>query len=169
MGVPEKVLQVIREIMKGLKTQLEVKHDGKIKVLADGSTLEEDSYSPVGFCSTEVPVAMLLEQTDGYKVRKPGERNHKRTHCLFIDDLKVYQENHEKLEIANELIIKASMDTRAVYGVTKCAQIKFKNGKMIKGEGFKVLEDRIKALDPNQNAVYTFLGCEKREKLMLKR
>ena len=58
------------------------------------------------FCLPEVPVAMLLEQTDGYKMGKPGERNHKRTHYLFIDDLKVYQENHKKLEIANELLYR---------------------------------------------------------------
>ena len=32
MGVPDKVLQVIREIMKGWKTRLEVKDDGTIKV-----------------------------------------------------------------------------------------------------------------------------------------
>ena len=61
-------------------------------------------------------------------------RNHKRAHCLFIDELKVYQENHKRLEIVNELIIKASMDTGAVYGVKKCAEIVLKNGKIIKGE-----------------------------------
>ena len=165
--------QVIREIMKGWKTRLEVKDDGKIKVsrwinIRKGF-LQGDSYCPVGFCLTEVPVAMLLEQTDGYKVGKPGERNHKRTHSLFIDDLKVYQENHKKLETENELIVKASMDTGAVYGVKKCAEIVFKNGKMIKGEGLEVLEERMKASDPNQNEVYKFLGCKQGEKLMLKR
>ena len=67
--------------------------------LVDGSILEKGSYKEttipqLGFCLTEVPVAILLEQTDGYKMGNPGERNHKRTHCLFIDDLKVYQENN---------------------------------------------------------------------------
>ena len=42
---------------------------------------------------------MLLDQTDGYKKGKPTERNLKETHSLFIDDLKVYQENNQKLEI----------------------------------------------------------------------
>ena len=80
----------------------------------------------MGFCLTEVPVVMLLGQTDSHKMGKPGERNHKRTQFLFIDDLKVYQANQEKLEISNELIVKASMDTGAVYGVKKCAEIVFK-------------------------------------------
>ena len=69
----------------------------------------------------------------------------------------------------NELIVKASMDSGAVYGVKKCAEIVFKNGKMIKEEGLEVLEETMKALDPNQNEVYRFLGCEQGEKLMLKR
>ena len=33
----------------------------------------------------------------------------KKTHSLFIDDLKIYQENHQKLEAVNEMIMKASM------------------------------------------------------------
>ena len=80
---------------------------------------------------------------------------------MFIDDFKAFQENHKKKQkIASELIVKASMDTRAVYGVKqKCAEIVFKSGKMIKGEGLEVLEERMKSLDPNQNEVYKFLGC----------
>ena len=52
-----------------------------------------------------------------------------------MDDLKIYQENHQKLEIVNEMIVKASMDTGACYGVKKCAEVVFRRGKMIKGEG----------------------------------
>ena len=51
------------------------------------------------------------------------------------------------------------MDTEAVCGVKKCAEIIFKNGKMIKEEGLEVLEERMKAFNPNQNEVYKFLGC----------
>ena len=42
---------------------------------------------------TEVPVSMLLEETDGYKMGQKNEERVKRTHSLFIDDLKTYQEN----------------------------------------------------------------------------
>ena len=61
MGVPEKVLQIIREIMEGWKTRLEVKDGGKIKasrwINIRKEFLQGDSNSPVGFCLTEVPVA----------------------------------------------------------------------------------------------------------------
>ena len=45
---------------------------------------------------------MLMEQSDRYMMGPSGNRNLKRTHSLFIDDLKVYQQNPEKLKIVNE-------------------------------------------------------------------
>ena len=68
--------------------------------------LHGDSYSSAGFCLTEVPVAMLIEESDGYKMGQKGEERVKRTHSLFMDDLKIYQESHQKLEIVNEMIVR---------------------------------------------------------------
>ena len=68
---------------------------------------------------------MLIEQSDEYMMGPPGSRNLKRTHSVFIDDLKVYQQSHEKLKMVNENIVKASQDTVACYKVKKCAEIVF--------------------------------------------
>ena len=92
-----------------------------------------------------------------------GRRNEervKRTYSLFIGDLEIYQESHWKLEVVNEMIVKASIDTGACYGVKKCAVIVFRKGKMMKGEGLVVLEEKIDVLDPNKNEIYKFIGCE---------
>ncbi len=61
------------------------------------------------------------------------------------------------------------MDTGACYGVKKCAEAVFKDGKMVKGEGLAIFEWRMKALDPEQNEVYKFLGCEQGDKIDVKR
>ena len=172
MGIQEKVVKVLTKLMKGWKTMLEVTQNGKVKTsrlfnILKGF-LQGESYAPVGFCLTEVLVSMLLEETDGYKMGQKDEERVKRTHSLFIDDLKTYQENQQKLEIANETMVKASMDTGACYGVKKCAEIVFKKGKMIKVEGLTVLEEKMKALDPNKNEIYTFLGCEQANKIDVK-
>ena len=111
MGVPEKVVNALSQLMEGWKIRLEVT---KEKIRPAG-----DSYSPVGLCLTEVPIAMMLEETDGYKMGQPEERDLTRTHSFFINDLKVYQENQQKLEIVNEMIVKASMDNRTCYCVKK--------------------------------------------------
>ena len=173
MGVPEKVINVISKLMDGWKTKLEVTENGQTStsriIHITKGFLQGDSYSPVGFCLTEVPVAVLIEDTDGYMMGKKDETRVKRTHSLFVDDLKIYQENHQKLEVVNEMIVKASMDTGACYGEKKCAEVVFRRGKMIKGEGLTVLEDRMEALDPSKHEIYKFLGCEQGDKIDVKR
>ena len=68
MGYSSKLINVLKQLMDGWKTKLEV-NDGvkietsrwvrKLKVFLQG-----DSYSPVGFCLTEGPIAMLLDETE---------------------------------------------------------------------------------------------------------
>ena len=66
------------------------------------------------------------------------------------------------------------MDTGACYEVKKCAEIVFRKGKTIKGEGLPVLEEKMKALDPEKNTssldeVYKFLGCEQSDDIDAKK
>ena len=62
---------------------------------------------------------------------------------LFDDDLKVYQESHEILRDVNEVILQASHDTGACYGVFKWAEIVFE-----------------RVIDPDKNEIYSFLWIE---------
>ena len=173
MRYSSKLINVLKQLMDGWKTKLEVNDGGEIKtsrwIRILKGFLQDDSYLPAGFCLTEVPIAMLLDETEEYKLVQPGRRCIKRTHSLFIGDLKVYQENHQKLEIKNEAIVKVSMDTGACYGVKKCAEIVFRKGKMVKGEGLPVLEEKMKALDSEKNEVYKFLGCEQSDDIDAKK
>ena len=57
-----------------------------------------------------------------------------RTHGLFVDDLKVYQESHEILRDVSEVLVQASHDTGPCYGVSKYTEIVFERGKMVRGE-----------------------------------
>ena len=91
---------------------------------------------------------------------EPGNRIVKRTYSLLVDDLKVYQESDNALNNVNEIIVQASHDTRACHGVSKCAEIIFEHGKMVRGEGLQVLEERMKTMDPDENEIYKFLGIE---------
>ena len=93
----------------------------------------------------------------------PGNRSISRTHSLFIDDLKQYQESHEIIKEVNEIIVQASINTGACYGVAKCTEIVFESGKMVRVEGLPVLEERMKTMDPDENEIYKFLGVEQEE------
>ena len=85
----------------------------------------------------------LIKNTREYRMGKPGERRLKRTHSLFIDDLKIYQENHKRLEVVNEIV-----------------EIVFERGKVMKGEGLQVLQERMKTIDLDDNETCKFLGIE---------
>ena len=125
MGLPANVICLLRQVIRYWKTRLEIWNEGEKKVswwinIMCGF-LEVDSYSPVVFCLCEVPVWKLLQEIKSYRMGQPGKREVKRTHSLFIDDLKMYQESHNTLKDVNETIVQASHDTGACYGVAKCA------------------------------------------------
>ena len=92
MGIPEEMVNVISKLMSGWNTRLKITENGKtIKsrpVRIARGFLQGDSYSPVGFCLTEVPGAMLMQDTDGYMMVQKGERRVKGIHSQFVDDLK---------------------------------------------------------------------------------
>jgi len=101
-----------------------------------------------------------MNKTKGYRMGLPRERNIKKTHSLFIDDLKVYQEDEKTLELVNNTIVQASYDTGARYGVKKCAEVVFNRGVMVKGKGLDVMEERMESMDPDSKDYYKFLGLE---------
>ena len=63
--------------------------------------LQGDSHSPVGFNLSEIPVCKLLQESKGYRMGEPGNRDVKRTHSLPVDHLKVYQETYKILKDVN--------------------------------------------------------------------
>ena len=153
--------------MNSWKTRLEVR-SGTEKVVSRWISfkrgfLQGDSFSPIGFCISEIPVAMLLKASSGYRMGPPGRRRIRKAHSLFVDDLKVYQEGEETMKIVNETIVRASVDTVARYGVKKCAEAKFHKGKMVHSEGMEILNERMKSLDPTEGDVYKFLGLDQNE------
>ena len=102
--------------------------------------LQGDSYSPVWFSVSEIPVDQLLKQSREYRMGPLGNRDVNRIHSLIVDDLKVYQESHKIVRDGNEVIAQVSNDTGACYGVSKCAEIVFERRKMLRGERLEFLK-----------------------------
>ena len=67
-----------------------------------------------------------------------------------------------------EIIVQASHDTGACYGVSKCAEIVFERGKVVKGERLPVLNERMETMDPDENEIYKFLGIEQADGIKTK-
>ena len=54
------------------------------------------------------------------------------------------------------------MDTGAFYRVKKCPEIGFR-------KGLTVLKEKMDGLEPNKNEIYKFLGCDRADKIDVKR
>lgn len=80
---------------------------------------------------------------------RPGQQCIQRNYSLFIDNLGVYQPSQQKLEVANQIIVKTSMDTSACYEVKKSAEAVYNAENMINREG--LIDEKMKALDLEQN------------------
>ena len=173
IGIPDEVIKLILNLMELWKTTLEIWSKGEKMtsrwINISCGFLQGDSYSPVEFCISEIPVCRLLQQSRWYRMSPPENRDVSRTHDLFVDDLKVYQESHEILRDVNEVIVQASHDTGACYGVSKCAEIVFERGKMVKGKGLEILEERIKVIGPDENEICKFLGIEQADEIKTKK
>ena len=98
----------------------------------------------------------------------PRNRDFSWTHSLFVDDLKVYQERHEIFRDVSEVVLRANHNTGACYGVSKCIELVFEHGEMVRGEGVEVLEERMKTMDPGENGIYKFLGIEQADGIKTK-
>ena len=164
MNIPKGVIKLLSEMMKKWRTKLIVfENERSIEsrwIQFKRGLLQGDSLSAIAFCISEIPIGMLMNKTKGYRMGAPNDRNINRTHSLFIDDLKLYQENEEMLELVNDTIVQASYDTGARYGVKKCAEAVYKGGNMIKGKGLDIMEEKMKSMDPDEGDFYKFLGLE---------
>ena len=52
--------------------------------------------------------------------------------------------------------------------VAICAEIVFDRGKIVKGEGFQVLNERMKTIDADAKEIYNFLGVEQADGIKMK-
>ena len=78
----------------------------------------------------------LLQQSKGYRMGAPGNRSISRTHSLFIDDLKQYQESHEIIKEVNEIIVQASLDTWVCMVLQSVRRLCFNVQRWLEGKDY---------------------------------
>jgi hypothetical protein len=166
-GIHETVVEILQQLQSVWKTRLEIWSEGEVErstqIKFKRGFFQGDALSPVGFCITEIPLGILLSQMPGYGMGLPNQRDIKVNRFYFIDDLKLIQGSEADLIRANKVVGTVSTAMGMRFGIAKCAEIIYKRGKMVKGEGLELIEGRINALDPEQKEFYTFLGMEEGE------
>ena len=117
-----------------------------------------DSLSPLLFCLALAPIsAMLVRANLGYRIKKKIVSN-----LLYIDDLKVYARSDTEMQQCKELIEGFSKDVSMEFGLSKCAVIHTRKGKVVKSN---VVTD-IPILDENgETTGYKYLGVLQAERV----
>jgi hypothetical protein len=160
--IDKHVINILQQLQSIWRTRLEVQRNGG----TDKSTwikfkrgfFQGDSLSPIGFCICEIPIGIQLEKFSWYMMGAPKQRDTKVNHFNYIDDLKVVETSVEELHQSNEIVTQMSHDIGMRFGVTKCAEIIYRRGKMLKGNGMEIMEGRISSLDSTKDEYYTFYG-----------
>ena len=55
-----------------------------------------------------------------------------------------------------------------LWSIEMC-KVVFERGKMVRGKGLEVLEERMKAIDPDENEIFKFLGIEQADGIKIKK
>ena len=154
----------MKQLQSIWKTQLVIKN-GNEKITSRWKRFKRGfcqggNLSPVGFCITEIPLGPKLAQRPSYQLGTRNNREPKVTHFYFIDDLKVVESNEKDLQETKRIVAGMSQDTGMTFGVSKCAKVEYKRGKMHKGVGLQIDNNKAECLDPEDNEYYKFLGIE---------
>ena len=146
------------------KTQLVIKN-GNEKIISRWIRFKKgfyqgDNLSLARFFISEIPLERKLDQRPGYQLGPRNNRGPKITHFYFIDYLKVVESNEKELQETDKTVTGVSQDNGVTFGVSKCAEIVYKRGKITWEEGLQIDNSKAECLDPKSVEYYKFLGIE---------
>ena len=105
---------------------------GNIKI--NRGLFQGDSVSPIHFIISLIPLSILLNNLNvGYSLdSREGPRI---CHRLYMDDLKLYAENKEDMQLLINTTSEFSSDIRMQFGLEKCATVNVSKGTKVKCSG----------------------------------
>ena len=117
---------------------------GEVKIKR--GIFQGDSLSAILFVVALMPMSIVLNSMPiGYNLGKDrGNLNHH----LFMDDLKLYSRKVEELDTLVQTVRLISEDISMEFGISKCAMMEMKRGKMAKNDGIELPNGkRIRSLE----------------------
>ena len=97
---------------------------------------------------------MLRKIKAGYDL---GKGNGVINHLVFKEDLKIYGKNENQLDSIVQSVRVVSEDLRMEFGISKCATLVMKRGKLINCEGINMRDKVIRAMKGDDDG-YKYLG-----------
>jgi hypothetical protein len=119
--------------MNAWETELTINGDTVGLCKIQRGIFQGDSLSPLLFVIAMIPLSKVLNETKrGYQLDKDGPRIN---HLLYMDDLKLYGKSKTELEFLTNIVYQYSADIGMDFGISKCATMVIKRGKMCEDDG----------------------------------
>ena len=152
-GVEQNLIELIQNSMSQWKTTLSAGRAVLGGVHIKRGIFQRDSLSPILFVLSLIPLTLVLRKIKmGYDL---GMVNH----LLFMDDLKLYGKNENQVDSLIQSVRIVSEDMRMEFGISKCATLIMKRGKVIQSEGIHLPGDKkIRSLKSEDNERHKYLG-----------
>ena len=127
-GIAPNVQNVLKNSMNSWETNLTSGQVQLGKVKIKRGIFQGDSLSPMLFVISLIPMTLILRKVKaGYQL---GKGLPIVNHLLFMDDLKVFGKNQKELDTLINTVRIFSDDIRMEFGISKCAVLVMKRGKM---------------------------------------
>ena len=134
--VTNNIRNVTEKSMKSWNVELTSGGYKLSEVKINRGIFQGDSLSPILFVITLIPPSLLLrDMKAGYMF---GELRGKINHLLLMDDLKLYSKTIQELDSLVQAVRIFSSDTGMQFGISKCAMLEMKRGKVVQSKGIEL-------------------------------
>ena len=133
-------------------TVLNTLNDGDINI--NSGIFQGDSFSPILFCVTLIPLSKLLNNT-GYRYKIYDNTIN---HLFYMDDLKLFARSDQQLQGLLNIVKHFSDDIRMEFGLDKYVKATFFRGKLVKAKNITLdTTTVITDLDPVESYKYLWV------------
>ena len=154
-GIAPNVQKLLSKSMRNWETELTSGGTSLGKVSIKRGIFQGDSLSPLLFVISLIPMSILLRDVKaGYEL---GKGLPIINHLLFMDDLKVFGKNEKQLDTLINTVRIFSNDIGMEFGISKCAVLVMKRGKLSRSEGLELPTGEIIRNADSDNG-YKYLG-----------
>ena len=135
--VADNISHLLSKSMESWQTILMSGNEELARVNIQRAIFQGDTLSPLLFVIGLIPLSHILRKLNaGYQI---GKGQHKKiNHLIFMDDLKLYENNEKETERLTNIIRISLKDIAMEFGISKCSHVTMKAGKLVSVGGIEI-------------------------------
>lgn len=164
------IVTFLETTMKHWQTKL-ITNSNKIQTQTETINIRRgifqgDALSPLWFCLALNPLSHMLNKSNcGYSLKNNGEHI-TLSHLLYMDDIKLFSNKYESLEILANITQTFSNDIQMEFGIDKCKTFNIKHGIVQQNSYILQTGVEIEPIEPNSS--YKYLGFQQSRQIHVK-